>query len=544
MSDAEKLQSKCEELADELQLYTASELRRIYSSEAYGAKWGDFDRLLRRIDRAGLDIFRDQAYIVRREDDGEVVIEFRSSIQALRMRADSTGKYAGQEGPWWTDDGSTWHDVWLKDEPPNAAMVHVLRSDFETPMRGVAKFEEYAARYSRSGDLMNMWAEMPAHMIAKCAEALAIKRAFPQKTGGILTRAEMHRDDEDGANQRDMREPADAHEETARDVEEVNQALDLGGASGDGAAEQQTPDPNDDLGIGEPSDPKQAAEKPLDPEAATGGERTSGSAMSDEEQSEAKQAAQERAEQNGAPERTISTGEGSQLNLLFAKGVHGGPFTKDALKKMVRREFGYEELDAIQAQDFDRVLEHAQDEALASKYIGDPDTKDLFEGEDEGEEEDLDLSGWDVSETEEQQLRDAYEKVDRTLAATDVLEERVVHANGFLHAVEGEPGARRSAVEQAVEGRGVKPVPQDFPHRERLHAAGLYTLQTVHDNLRNNALTAIDGIGEKREAEIEQQIGHCDFDPLPVMEPTGEPEGPPNDEAFADDPAEDDAVPL
>lgn len=466
-------------------------------------------------------------------------------IDGLRRIAERSGEYAGQRGPFWYDQDGERHEVWLKDEHPAACVVEILRHDFETPMRGIARWDDYAPYHYNKDEgeyeLAYMWDNMDAHMLAKCAEAGGHRKAF--QVGDLYIEEEMHQEEVSEGDAR--REPADAHEETARDVEEVNQALDLGGASGDGAAEQQTPDPNDDLGIGEPSDPKQAAEKPLDPEAATGGDRTPGSAMSDEEQSEAKQAAQERAQQNGAPERTISTGDGSQLNLLFAKGVHGGPFTKDALKRMVRREFGYDELDAIQAQDFDRVLEHAQDEALASKYIGDPDTKDLFGGEEEeGEEEGLDLSGWDVSETEEQQLRDAYEKVDRTLASTDVLEERVVHANGFLHAVEGEPEARRSAVEQAVEARGVAPVPQDFPHRERLIAAGLYTLQTIHDNLRNDALTAIDGIGEKREAEIEQQIGHYDFDPLPVAEPTGEPEGPPNDEAFADDPAEDEAVPL
>lgn len=210
----------CDRLSEDLEGYTSTELKSIYNTEAHGAPWNQFDRVMRRIDRAGLDIFRDQAYIVRKEDkkSGDVDLEFRSSIQALRMRAEQSGKYAGQRGPWWTADGKEWVDVWIPDEPPVAAMVEVLRTDFEEPMRGVARFDEYAARY-RSGDLMAMWAEMQAHMIAKCAEALALKRAFPQSLGGLVTRAEMHRDDE-AANQRATRD-----DQPSSNAQALNEAL-------------------------------------------------------------------------------------------------------------------------------------------------------------------------------------------------------------------------------------------------------------------------------------------------------------------------------
>lgn len=235
------LKEKCESLSEQLESYTTSDLQSIYSSEASGAPWGQFDRVMRRIDRAGLDLFRDQAYIVRKEDKktGDIDLEFRSSIQALRMRADQTGKYTGQRGPWWTADGKEWVDVWLPDEPPAAAMVEVLREDFEEPIRAVAKFDEYAARY-RSGDLMAMWADMKAHMIAKCAEALGLKRAFPQRLGGIVTRAEMHRDDE-GTNQRGT-----ADQPPSSKAQEFEQALSDAPDRATPNAPTNDPDPTDE----------------------------------------------------------------------------------------------------------------------------------------------------------------------------------------------------------------------------------------------------------------------------------------------------------
>jgi hypothetical protein len=54
----------------------------------------------------------------------------------------------------------------------------------------VAKFSEYAAT-NREGKLEPMWANKPCVMIAKCAEALALRKAFPHDLSGIYTSDEM-----------------------------------------------------------------------------------------------------------------------------------------------------------------------------------------------------------------------------------------------------------------------------------------------------------------------------------------------------------------
>ena len=55
---------------------------------------------------------------------------------------------------------------------------------------GVALFREYA-QTKRAGGLMAQWATRPAGMLAKCAEALALRKAFPLDLAGIYSDDEM-----------------------------------------------------------------------------------------------------------------------------------------------------------------------------------------------------------------------------------------------------------------------------------------------------------------------------------------------------------------
>lgn len=136
-----------------------------------------------------LDPFTRQIYAMKQKN-GKV--SFVSSIDGLRLIAERSGKYAGQVGPLWCDSDGVWRDVWLGTNLPSAAKVGVCRSDFKEPLWGVARFDAYKQEYN--GKLNFTWEKMPDIMIAKCAEALALRKAFPQELSGLYTNDELAQD--------------------------------------------------------------------------------------------------------------------------------------------------------------------------------------------------------------------------------------------------------------------------------------------------------------------------------------------------------------
>lgn len=110
---------------------------------------------------------------------------FQTGIDGMRSQAESSGKYAGQLGPFWCGVDGHWTDIWLEEFPPVAAKVAVLRHDFREPIWAVAKWLEYKPEQDW------MWRKMPSNQLAKCAEALALRKAFPEKLAGLYSEDEM-----------------------------------------------------------------------------------------------------------------------------------------------------------------------------------------------------------------------------------------------------------------------------------------------------------------------------------------------------------------
>lgn len=130
--------------------------------------------------RTGLDPFARQIYMIGR--GGKYTIQ--SSIDGLRIVAQRSGNYGGQTMVEWCGEDGVWKDIWLDKTPPVAARVGVYYKDSDKPTYASAKFDSYNTNSP-------IWRKMPDLMIAKCAEALALRKAFPQDLSGIYSSEEM-----------------------------------------------------------------------------------------------------------------------------------------------------------------------------------------------------------------------------------------------------------------------------------------------------------------------------------------------------------------
>lgn len=150
----------------------------------------------------GLDPFRKQIYMIgrrtkvkhwdeqqkRQVEDWITKYTIQTGIDGFRWNGQRAAKREGTairvDGPYWQGaDGGGWQDVWLSSQPPAAAKFVIFR-DGEAHT-GIAMYREFVQTIPGSNAPNSMWAKMPANQLAKCAEAQAWRRAYPDDFSGM-----------------------------------------------------------------------------------------------------------------------------------------------------------------------------------------------------------------------------------------------------------------------------------------------------------------------------------------------------------------------
>lgn len=166
-------------MTNTLTLWTPEQTQLISSTIAPSCSNDELRLFAYACQRTGLDPFSKQIYAIKR--GGKMTIQ--AGIDGLRSIAERTGQLDGSETFWCGEDGQ-WQDVWLAKTPPAAAKTIIYRKGASHPFVGVARFADYNAG-------QGLWSRMPAAMIAKCSEALALRKAFPADLSGVYSTDEM-----------------------------------------------------------------------------------------------------------------------------------------------------------------------------------------------------------------------------------------------------------------------------------------------------------------------------------------------------------------
>lgn len=148
----------------------------------------EFDVFLATARRYRLNPLANQIY-ARLQDKTEKnprAVTYMTQIDGYRLIADRTGAYAGS-------DDAAFDNQAAKNPGRATVTVYKIVEGQRCAFTASARWEEYKPTNNSAAF---MWNRMPFLMLGKCAEALALRKAFPNELSGLYTVEEMQQADD------------------------------------------------------------------------------------------------------------------------------------------------------------------------------------------------------------------------------------------------------------------------------------------------------------------------------------------------------------
>ncbi len=181
-----------------------TQIQLIKTTIAKGASDDELRLFIQVCKGANLNPFLKQVHLVPRWDsrEGKYVRAIQVSIDGFRSIAESSGAYAGNDDPIFDWEQEIEYMVGREKKKltiPTKATVTVYKivEGQRYPFNATARWSEYYP-----GEKMGFqWHIRPFLMLGKCAEALALRKAFPKLLSGMYAQEEMERGSEAVAEQ-------------------------------------------------------------------------------------------------------------------------------------------------------------------------------------------------------------------------------------------------------------------------------------------------------------------------------------------------------
>ena len=155
---------------------TRDQLALIKKTVAFGATDAELDLYLYDCARRGVHPLDRLIHFTKRGGRYTPVV----GIDFLRTRAADTGEMAG------SDDA-----VFDKDARTATVTVYRLTRGQRYAYTATARYDEYVPDPGPNLRGDTLWRKMPHVMLGKCAEALALRKAFPQQLAGLYVKEEL-----------------------------------------------------------------------------------------------------------------------------------------------------------------------------------------------------------------------------------------------------------------------------------------------------------------------------------------------------------------